>query len=245
MTVFSLNISMQNQLNNRVDRRELTYEQLVLYLDHTDAEVRSDATEILGCQREVKAVSMVRSLLKDPEKQVRVQAALALIRMGEEHILQDLMKSLGHPDSNVVVGAALTLGRLEDERATCSLLNAFATDDPEVGAAVAWALGQCKSAFALPLLILAIQHHFVPANACEALGKIGDVRALRVLLDALKFQDEDVRAYAARALSLLKFEKDSDQKEVVVAALQTLLPDRSRKVRMCVAVSLYQLNHEA
>jgi HEAT repeat protein len=245
MTVFSLNISAKNQLNNRVPTHKLTCEQLISYLENPDAAVRCDAAEILGCQREVKAVSAMRSLLKDPDKSVRIQAALSLIRMGEDHMLQDLMKSLFHPDRRVVMGAALALGRLEDDRASPSLLNAFITDDPEIGALVAWALGQCKNACALPLLILAIQHHFVPANACEALGKIGDVRALNILLEALEFKYEDVRAYAARALSLLNFEKNSDQKKTVVSALRTLLSDRSRKVRMCVAVSLYQLSHEA
>ena len=243
MATFSLNISLQNQLVSRIERRELTCEELLLYLEHPDASMRSDAVEILGCQRETKAIPLIHPLLKDPEKQVRIQVAIALIRMGEEPLLQDLLANLRHPDRQVVIGAALTLGRLEDARATIELAKAFATDDPEVGAAVAWALGQCKDVFALPLLISAVKHHFVPANACEALGKIGDERALNILLDALTFQDDNVRAYAARALSLLKFQSHPDQNEAVVVALRSLLQDGSRKVRMCAAISLYQLNH--
>ncbi len=243
MATFSLNISLQNKLVSRIERRELTCEQLMFYLKHPDASMRSDAVEILGCQRESKAIALMYPLLKDPERQVRIQVAIALIRMGEGDMLQDLMASLHHPDRQVVIGAALTLGRLEDGRASIELVKAFVTDDPEVGAAVAWALGQCKNVLALPFLISAIKHHFVPANACEALGKIGDERALDILLDAVTFQDEDVRAYAARALSLLKFQRHPGQNETVVMALRSLLQDGSRKVRMCAAISLYQLNH--
>jgi len=238
-------ISSYNQLAKYVERSDITCEHLLGYLKHPDASVRIDALEILGLKKEKKAISLMRSLLKDSNKDVCIQAALALIRMGDENLFNDLLASLFHADAQIVIGAALTLGKLKDRRATKALLQAFSTHDPNIGAAIAWALGQCKDVMALPWLIAAVKHDFVSANACEALGQIEHIGALEALVEALTHESEDVRAYSARALSLLKFEQDIEKKKQVVLLLRSLLQDKSRKVKLCAAVSLYRLEGDS
>jgi HEAT repeat protein len=223
-------------------RRIPTDPQLLLaHIDDRDARVRRDAVQALGLLGDLRAVTKIRVLLKDPVKDVRIEAALALIRLGEDGLYSNLLSALKHPTRQIVIGAALTLGRLGDRRATQHLVDAFKTNDQEIGAAVAWALGQCRDSFALPWLMAAVEHDFACAKACEALGNIGDEKAQGVLSRALESTCEDVRAYAARALSLLRFDKTEMAVPKVVFALERLLKDTSRKVRLCAALSLHKL----
>lgn len=212
-------------------------------------EVRADAAEALGHLGDKAAWEPLRALLRDPDGEVRTEAAVALIRIGDQELFPEVVKSLRHGDPRVVIGAAVALGRLADPRVVPNLVEAFKTDNAEVGAAVAWALGQCGDAAALPWLMTAVEQGFASANACEALGRIGDPRAQSVLLKALTAPADDVRAYAARALGLLQIGGGKGllsratrmAENKAVPALKRLLQDRSRKVRLCAAIALHEL----
>ncbi len=189
-------------------------------------------------------VAHLMSQLSHTSREVRVEAAVALIRIGDEPMFKDLLLALRHTEPRVVVGAALTLGRIGDRRAVQGLIQAFKTDDQNVGAAVAWALGRCKDTQALPWLMLAIEQGFVVAHACEALGQIGDARALEPLVLAAASTMEDAKAYALRAIGMLNFALCSHLVPDVIGLLRSHLQDPSRKVRLCVALSLHALSQK-
>lgn len=230
------------------------FDELRAALQSVDAEVRADAAEALGHLGDTRALRPLKQLLADADGEVRSLAAVALIRVGDEVLLPEVVKSLRHPDPRVVVGAAVALGRLRDVRTVPNLVEAFKTTNVEVGAAVAWALGQCGDAAALPWLMTAVEQGFAAANACEALGRIGDPRAQAVLISALGAVADDVRAYAARALGLLRPPDPRGglaartaqlSAQRAVGPLRGLLRDRCRRVRLCAALSLYELGEKS
>lgn len=244
-----------NRFDELIKKGKSSVEKLIEALKHNDAETRADAAEALGRIGDTKALNPLRERVQDADGEVRTQAAVALIRIGDEQLFPEVVKALRHEDPRIVVGAAIILGRLADARVVPNLVEAFKTTNTDVGSAVAWAIGQCGDAAALPWLMTAVERGFVAANACEALGRIGDMKAQPVLLKALESPADDVRAYAARALGMLR---SGGTKSVAIKsaaglrmgmlsdnkaapALRKLLSDRSRKVRLCAAIALYEL----
>lgn len=238
-----------NRFRVELARGALALEELLPRLEDDDGEARAEAAEALGLLGDARALEPLRARLQDPDGEVRTNAAVALIRIGDEQLFPEVVKALRHPDARVVIGAAVALGRLADARVVPNLIEAFKTENAEVGAAVAWALGQCADPVVLPWLITAVEQGFAVANACEALGRIGDVRAQPTLLRALEHPSDEVRAYAARAIGLLRREPEEASAarvaqlgaERAVPRLRELLEDRSRKVRLCAAIALHEL----
>jgi hypothetical protein len=156
-------------------------------------------------------------------------------------LLPQLLKALGHSEKSIIIGASLVLGRLKDDRAVPSLIRAFLTTDQEVGSAVAWALGQCGSALAVPFLSMAVQKGFAVGRACEALGQIGNIDVLPLLLRTLSSQKDDERMFAAKALGQLAQKCNIQNREEISLNLVTLSADKSRKVRMSAVLALEKI----
>lgn len=248
----SFSRARENRFGGEIARGASAADVLLGHLADDDPHVRSDAAEALGLLADSRALEPVRKLLTDPDGEVRTNAAVALIRIGDDKLFPEVVKSLRHPDARIVIGAAVALGRLADRRVVPNLVEAFKTEDPEVGAAVAWALGQCGDAAALPWLITAVEQGFAVANACEALGRIADARAQAALLKATEHAADDVRAYAARAIGLLRYDAEGATSaragqlsgQRASPRLKQLLDDKSRKVRLCAAIALYELGEK-
>jgi HEAT repeat protein len=249
----SFSTARENRFSAQIARGPAAVEAVLGQLGADDPEARADAAEALGVLGDKRALSALRERLQDGDGEVRTNAAVALIRIGDEQLFPEVVKALRHEDPRVVIGAAVALGRLADKRVVPNLVEAFKTENPEVGAAVAWALGQCKDAAALPWLTTAVEQGFAVANACEALGRIADPKAQAALLKATTHAADDVRAYAARALGLLKHEGGESTAGAragqlashrATPRLRELLQDRSRKVRLCAAIALYELGEK-
>ena len=247
---------VRNQFARQVELGAQAVDQLMSLLLDENATIRADAAEALGLIGDTRALSGLRKHLGDRDSGVRVNVAVALIRVGDSGLFPEIVKALRHEDPKVVVGAALALGRLGDRRVVPNLVEAFKTENLEIGAAVAWALGQCKDPASVPWLVAAIEQGFSVANACEALGRIGDIRAKKVLLKALSYSASDVRAHAARALAMLSWPASHQagvlavktgamQQDAVNIALKRLLKDPSSKVRLCASLALYELGEKS
>jgi HEAT repeat protein len=90
-----------------------------------------------------------------------------------------------------------------------------------------------------PVLVAALEEDFVPTEAAEALGRLGDVRAAPALMRALGHRHESVRAAAAYALGCIGTLSDADEKKLR-ARLSKASRDASRRVRLCAAVARFE-----
>jgi len=249
--------SPSNRFAPHIVRGKSAVAELISALGHAEAAVRLDAAEALGIIKDTSALRALRERLQDPDADVRLTSAIALIKVGDEGLFPEIVKSLRAKDPNVVIGAALALGRLADRRVVPNLVEAFKTQDPRVGSAVAWALGQCGDAACLPWLTTAVETGFAAPAAAEALGRIADPRAAPVLVKALEGVNDDTRAYAARALGMLRQQPSKGgggalsarmgqmSENKAIPALKKLLKDRSKKVRLCACIALYELGDKA
>jgi HEAT repeat protein len=244
----------ENRFAGHIVKGKAAVPELVKALQEESVAARQDAAEALGIIGDPAALRPLRQMLTDADADVRMTAALSLIKIGDDALFPEIVKALRAEDPNVVVGAALALGRLADRRVVPNLVEAFKTQDARVGAAVAWALGQCGDAACLPWLMTAVEQGFAASNCCEALGRIADPRAVPVLIKALESPNDDTRAYAARALGMIKHPKSSGamgarlgqmSENKAVPALKKLLKDRSKKVRLCGCIALYELGDKA
>ena len=246
--------SAENSFAAHIVRGAAALDEVMAGLKSEDATRRADAAEALGVLGDTRSLSVLRKALKDPDGEVRKSAAIALIQVGDEALFPEIVKGLRDDDAKIVIGAAVALGRIADKRVVPNLIDAFKTDNPEVGSAIAWALGQCADPAALPWLIAALEHDFAAPNVCEALGRIGDPKATSALIAALQSSNDDTRAYAARALGMLQqgnaaggmlaARMGAMSAGQVIPALKKVIADRSKKVRLCASIALYELGDQ-
>jgi HEAT repeat protein len=132
-------------------------------------------------------------------------AAHAMSQMGSKAI-PHLLAALKHDDPNQRAVAADALGQIE----------------PPAHDAVAALIGSMKD-----------PSNDVRRNVCEALARIGDSRALNVMLEAVKDRDWLLRSRAAEALG--KFKPVTDE---TFNALTALMKDEDKLVRTSACESL-------
>ena len=226
-------------------------------LSHDHPDVRIDAAEALGRlkTRAMPALTPLKQIAEgDSDGTVRQAAAIALIQIGGDALLAEVTKNLEDDNPEVIAHAAVTLGKVGDPKIVPNLLKAFQTDDQLVGSAIAWALGQLADSRALTWLAAALENGFVAANAAEALGRIGDPEAIPIVIDSLYSDNEDTRAYAARALGMIKAPENISglrattwlqrKEESIDALCETMESDPSRKVRIFASIALFELGHK-
>jgi HEAT repeat protein len=139
-----------------------------------------------------RAVAIIRSALRDPDKEVRIAAAWSQYPVGNPELSDDFIKALDDENESVRTGAAFALAGLGEARAKPLLYQAF--NDPKAGeidAAVVLA-GKLKDSEAVEPLLEVIRGYnpdaqeFLPRILLEALGHIGDPRAVEPILGLLK-----------------------------------------------------------
>lgn len=251
--------SSANPFASALEEGPTTLPTLLKALEDEDPERRGAAAEAIG-QLGITSGAALRQLRQmvqtDPDGNVRQSAAIAVLQIGGDELLAEVTKNLRDDDPEVVAHAAVTLGKVGDPRVVPNLLQAFQTEDLLVGSAIAWALGRLKDKRAISWLDAALVNGFVPANAAEALGRIGDIEAVPILLRTLDHPNADARAYAARALGML--EPDAEQqkglraqawlqrKDEIIDALYQLLEDEPyRKAKLFACLALFELGDRA
>ncbi len=181
-----------------------------------------------------RAVQPIITLLKDKDDQVLYAAIQALGKLGDVAAVEPLISVLRDKGSNGRVLAAESLGKLGDKRAVKPLMGVLNNDDKKFRYNVVKALGELKAVEALDQLIAIMKEpnpetkkevnpsmRFVARldinrAAFEALGKIGDKRAVEPLEDMYYDEDSCNKVYAAAAL--YKITGDEDALEFVIRA---------------------------
>lgn len=163
---------------------EQAVEPLIQALEDKEWVVRLSAAEALGKIGDVRAVEPLTQALKDEDWIVRMNAVWALGNIGEARAVEFLIQ-------------ALESGDIGDIRTVESRAQAFLKQKE-------WYVVRGRSAGAVvgsPVQTF-LQH--VRARSAEALRRIGNVRAIGPLKQALKGQDSEVQRAAQEALEKIE-----------------------------------------
>lgn len=197
-------------------------------LSHERWNVRRAAAEALGQSGAAEAVQPLAELLEREEwKMVRLTAVEALGRLGDPRGVPALVEALQDLDRDVRQAAAEALGKIGDPQAAKPLLQVLREtyghlmrdDVNDLNGLVNWieelrervceTLGQLGEG-AVETLLGALQdkHWWVRQAAAEALGHIGDPRAvgpLRALTSRWRLREKPVvKATAQQAVRLIE-----------------------------------------
>ena len=160
-----------------------------------DEVVRSTAVRCLGrapLALAEEVTSAATPALDDASPLVRVEAAVALGRLGGPSAVAPLALRLTEPEESVRRAAAVALGAIGDRKAVAAL--SFAIDDRSVSvaAAAAVALGELGDPSALPVLertLLEPGWGPVHVAAAQALAKLDQRQGWEVIIQRLAEQD--------------------------------------------------------
>lgn len=226
------------------------FEQYVAELNHADPVVRYEAAHKLGESNDSRAVAPLISALPDNNAKVQYAAVSGLIKLGTREAAAPIVNLLIEQRSSQVwnllklnIGLRLRSGLLAmieagdttiAERAQQAL--AEAEFDEQQRAFMVRVLGRAADGAHVEILIdtLVRESEIMQAAAAEALGWIGDARAISPLMLFLKDGNDALREIAVEALGRI-----GDPR--VVDALIGMLGDPSEWVRRAAAVALGEL----
>jgi HEAT repeat protein len=228
-------------LGNIGDKRAVPY--LISALQDKNCYVQAEAAKALGKIGDKRAVKVLIALIKDKDWPAREAAISALGNIGDKRAVKLLITTLEAkgeiwPIQEAIVEA---LGKLGDKRAIPSLITALKDKNSWVRKAAAEALDKLdwkpkddtqKALYFIakrewnkciklgkvviePLSsILKDENWLIRREVVVTLGKIGNKKAIKPLILALKDYDGDVRAKAAEALDKLGWEPTDTTEKV-------------------------------
>jgi HEAT repeat protein len=212
---------------------------LVELLHDQDPDMRIFASDIIGSTDNMQAVTpLCDALLKDPEVNVRYQAAVSLGTLGKPEAAKCLNKALAD-DEWVQFAVIESLAKIRDESSVSALVGALGKSTDLVASMIVDALGEIGNVKAVTMLIKRLDDS--PAalrnKICKAVVKILGGKSLKLLtehelikfreylLDALDDEDTDIQDAAIHGLAFVGGEKAS----LAVLKLTTSLdPDRDQ-----------------
>ena len=167
------------------------------------------------------AVTDIQGRLRDPNPEVREEAARALGRIGSVDAVEMLIQRLRDPHSTIRPECALALGQIGDRRAMAALTEGLACPMPEVQEACQRSLEMIGKPRRSVALVRELRNLDGPAalgkiaevvgylddpdpevgeEAARALGRIGMTEAVEALVKRLRDPDSGLRCQAAQAL---------------------------------------------
>jgi len=226
--------------------------------------VRARAAYVLGITEDPTAVEKLLASLKDPSREVRIQAIQALSGIQSEESLPKLLELFEEDDVELSEYILLAVERF-GWRALGVLELSLDSKSETLRAGAAMGLGRIKLPETIPLLLEALgdPSPMVRASAVRSLGQIKDMRAASGIVSALGDTDREVQEYASSALAgfvpdivpvLIKElgSKDPVVRRNVISALRKtadkralwsiiqMLNDPDRTVRMYAVTALIQ-----
>ena len=209
-------------------------------LHDSDPDMRIFASDILGSSNSVLAVPpLCGALLRDPEVNVRYQAAVSLGSLGFQEAAPSLNKAL-EDDEWVQFSVIEALIKLRSESSIGALVKALDSSSELVASVIVDALGEMGNIKAVPLLLRRLESTTGPLRnkivtsivkilGEKSLGLLGakETENLRnYMLVAIKDDDEEVQDIMVRGLATMKSEQAS---EAIAAIAGQLDPDRDHE----------------
>jgi HEAT repeat protein len=167
-----------------------------------DPHLRGCVAMVLGLLKDPSATKMLMTLLSDPTPSVRLQAAEALWRLGNERGLIDLVafSISSYPDDQII--ALQALAETGDQRVIQHIRGQLSNDYLEVSLAASRGLGLLGSDEGWNIVVPAAKS-LDPrqrAMAALAMGSIGRTDLQPYLADLLKDPEAPVRISAATGI---------------------------------------------
>jgi HEAT repeat protein len=164
----------------------------------SNADLRNGAMEIL-VEFGREALPRLVELLRDENEEVRNFSAVMLGDIGSRDVVPQLIQALRDPDVNVSHGAAEALGKIGDRSALGPLASLLKGDFWLQYPAIV-AIAEMRDNRAIPLLLELLNDPLLIKPVVEALGKIGDVRALKTIGALLPEAGNDLAGPLASAV---------------------------------------------
>jgi len=141
------------------------------------------------------------SALRDEEPSVRIKAAEELGNVGNPRAVRALIVALKDENKTVRGSAAEALGKIGDSRAVVPLVYSMSTQgDVRAVSNVLIAMNNINAVSHLIVVLDSSKSSDVRSEAVRVLGGLGDYRAIKPLIAALRDVSLDVRYSAAKAL---------------------------------------------
>ena len=166
-------------------------------LTNKNTEIRDKAIISLGvvdCPR--MANKLIDIFRNSDDSEMKTRLALILGYMGNENAVPPLIEALTDDDPFLRDNAANALGNLGSKEAVIPLIRYLKDVHPLLTYNVAYALGQIDGKTAIKLLIkeLKTSKKFnVKLAATQALGEIGNISAVKPLIQALTYEGEFIK----------------------------------------------------
>jgi len=176
---------------------------LIRCLDNEEnAGVRNAATEVL-IQLNRRALPGLMGMINQVNSEVKKFIIDILGEIADARATPVLLVALRDENENVQVSAIEALGKVRDERSIDPMIELLKRENHLLAFAAVKALERIGNPRAVEPLIKALGKPILQRVALEALGKMGDMRALNFLLSSLQSGPKKVRDSALRALMTL------------------------------------------
>lgn len=187
------------------------------YMQHEDADLRIFVTDILGyCKTKQSCQMLCRALLKDPEINVRYQAAVSLGTQAFPEAVGALCQAM-YDEEWVQFAVVEALAKIKDYSAVSAMVKLLSQASPLVSSAIVDALGDLGDVKSIPLLFSSLENvkealrHKIARAIVQILGARGlsllagksRDRLRDYLLESLTDTDEDVLMSALQGLSAI------------------------------------------
>jgi HEAT repeat protein len=198
--------------------------------------VRYAALLSLGELEADSALKEVAAAVEDVEPLCREAAAIALGELGTMEAWNPLEKCLTSPHGEVRFQAIASLAQLDVDRAAPLIRPLLSDQDPKVRGQAAAALGDARDEKCRDQLVTLLEDQLeVRHEAALALSRLGDRRAIPVLVAALTNRDRALDA--AEALAKLNAADDANVRAALEHELSRWLGDPLVKVRAAEALA--------
>jgi len=216
---------------------------LVPLLSDHETFVRSLTAEALGMMRNTQGVVPLIARLKDGSKDVRSTAAKSLGEIGDARAITPLLQSWREsnrpiePTDIEARVAIAALGEIGNASFTV-VVSLLGHEDPSVRSLAVDALGTIGDRRAVDYILPLVSDSSVRGSAVSAFGELRDPRAVDALILTLQDEDDWVRTWSAQSLGQI-----GDRRAVV--PLTAALKDRSISVRQEATRALGEINDDS
>jgi len=145
--------------------------------NHHNPSLLNSALQVLAAS-EVDTLSPLLELLKDPDPDLRMQAALALGEQRDVRAVEGLIETLKDEDTNVRYHAIEALGKLKAAQAVDALVEIAESRDFFLSFAALETLAKIGDAHIAPRVVPLLEDEFLREPAINLLGQLGDDSAV-------------------------------------------------------------------